>query len=57
MTFEDWMNEVSSLMEDVAGVSPDDIADVDYYSLWEDDIDPVDAVDEILAYEGYNGEN
>jgi hypothetical protein len=43
MTFEQWKAKVEEVLRFCYGVSADDLPDVDYYSMWEDDVSPRNA--------------
>ena len=42
-TFEDWMNEVNQAVERIAGMSSDDLPDVCYRDMYEDNMRPATA--------------
>ena len=43
MTFENWMDKVNAIVESKYGVSTDDLPDLCYVDMWEDDYTPAQA--------------
>lgn len=41
--FDAWKKQVDSVLLSICGLSGDDLADVDYYSMFENDYSPKDA--------------
>lgn len=53
MSFEIWMKKVNQALERLAGVSADDIGDIDYHSRYEDGLRPEAAAHEALVESGW----
>lgn len=53
MSFKVWMKKVDLIVGSIAGVSVYDLADMDYYSRWEDEIPPKEVALEVLEEEGF----
>lgn len=57
MTFEQWMHEVDVIIAGKAmGLTSSDLADIDYWSLWNDEAEPMEAAKEALLNDGYPSE-
>ena len=44
MTFENWMNAVDKAFQDITGLDRDSWPDQDYWSMWEEELTPREAV-------------
>lgn len=55
MSFERWMDAVDRVLEGMLGINTRDLADIEYWDLWNSGASPQEAADEALANEGYGG--
>ena len=55
MTFETWMIQVDSKIDDLCGLSSDDIGDIDYYARWMDGKTPLATAKEAMRESGWRG--
>ena len=53
MTFKQWMKKVDAIVASMAGLSVHDLADIDFYSRWEDEVPPREVALEVLENEGF----
>ena len=51
MTYQEWLKEINELLEELTGLSLDDIPDVSYMMYYEDGCSPEDMM-EIIQEEG-----
>lgn len=53
MTFKQWMHAVDATISDRCGLTSNDLADICYRDLYDDEVSPMEAAYEALANEGY----
>lgn len=51
--FEAWMKKVDAELRKVSGLTSEDLADQDYWSMFEDEVHPSEAAEEVLIEEGF----
>lgn len=52
-SFREWMSKVDKEVDSIVGLSAEDLADIDYYELWEDGVTASVAALKALRYNGY----
>ena len=53
MTFSEWMKRVDAVLVRICGMGSDDLPDVDYWELFDNDSDPAYAALHALEAAGY----
>lgn len=53
MSFKVWMKKVDAIVGSIAGLSVHDLADIDFFSRWEDEVPPREVALEVLENEGF----
>jgi hypothetical protein len=56
MNFEEWMRKVNAELDELCGLSADDIADADYRSMYDSGVLPRVAAFSALCEAGWTGE-
>lgn len=51
-SFDQWMEQVNQHLESALYLASDDLPDIDYASLFEDDYTPIEAAQEAITYAG-----
>ena len=49
MSFEDWMKNVDRILIGKIGLSSRDLVDRDWWCAWDDELDPAEAIETLIA--------
>ena len=49
MSFEDWMKRIDSILIGKIGLGVNDLVDRDWWSAWNDELEPDEAIETLIA--------